>query len=160
MDIQIFGALMMAAFLSGAPQAGTAVSTLKIEDLSFMSGGWQERSNNIQVDEHWTAVAGGSLLGLSRTVRDGRMVGFEYLRVETRPDGIYYVAHPRGKSPGTDFKLIRLQGREAVFENLLHDFPKRIIYRRNQDGSLTARVEGDGSEKEKAQEFHYKAIRE
>jgi hypothetical protein len=160
MDIRIFGAMMVAAFLSGGPQTGTAPAALKIEDLSFMSGRWQETSGSIQVDEHWTAVAGGALLGLSRTVREGRMVGFEYLRVETRPDGIYYVAHPRGKSPGTDFKLIRLQGREAVFENLLHDFPKRIIYRRNPDGSLTARVEGDGSEKEKAQEFHYKAIRE
>ena len=99
------------------------------------------------------------MLGLSRTVSGGRTLSFEYLRIETRPDGIYYVAHPRAKSPGTDFKLVRSDGRQAVFENLSHDFPKRIIYRLNPDGSLTARVEGDGSEKEKAQEFNYKPIK-
>ena len=45
--------------------------------------------------------------------------------------------------PGTDFKLVRTRGQEAVFENSEHAFPQRIIYRRNQDGSLTARIEGD-----------------
>ena len=80
---------------------------------------------------------------------------FQYLRIEARGNEIYYVAHPRAKSPGTDFKLMRLTGQEAVFENPTHDFPKRIIYRRNGDGTLTALIEGDGTEKEKPEEFSY-----
>jgi len=150
--------MLISVFLTAAPQNRGSNTPFKIEDLSFMSGDWQQTSGSLQDDEHWTGLAGGSLMGLSRTVKDGRTVGFEYLRIETRPDGIYYVAHPGAKSPGTDFKLVRLQDREAVFENLAHDFPKRIIYRRNSDGGLTARVEGDGSESEKAQEFRYKAM--
>ena len=98
-------------------------------------------------------------MGLSRTVSGERTISFEYLRIESRPDGVYYVAHPRAKSPGTDFKLVRGDRRQAVFENLSHDFPKRIIYRLNPDGSLTARVEGDGSEQEKAQEFNYRPVK-
>ena len=128
-------------------------------DLSWIAGDWETILGSVRVDEHWTDLSGGSMLGLSRTVSGGRTLSFEYLRIETRPDGIYYVAHPRAKSPGTDFKLVRSDGRQAVFENLSHDFPKRIIYRLNPDGSLTARVEGDGSEKEKAQEFNYKPIK-
>lgn len=153
-------ATILGALLGAPAQSRQDSAPLKIEDLAFISGGWQEVSNNLRIDEHWTSVAGGSLMGVSRTVKDGRTVAFEYLRIESRSDGIYYVAHPRGQSPGTEFKLVRLQAREAVFENPLHDFPKRIIYRRNPDGSLTARVEGDGSEREKPQEFHYKPIRE
>jgi hypothetical protein len=38
--------------------------------------------------------------------------------------------------------LIKLQSREAVFENPEHDFPRRIIYRLEPDGSLFARIEG------------------
>jgi hypothetical protein len=128
-------------------------------DLSWIAGDWETILGNVRVDEHWTDLSGGSMLGMSRTVSGGRTLSFEYLRIESRPDGIYYVAHPRAKSPGTDFKLVRSDRRQAVFENLSHDFPKRIIYRLNPDGSLTARVEGDGSEKEKAQEFSYKPIR-
>ena len=30
----------------------------------------------------------------------------------------------------------------ALFENTAHDFPQRIIYRRDADGSLLARIEG------------------
>jgi len=129
------------------------------QDLSWIAGDWETNLGNVRVDEHWTDLSGGSMLGMSRTVSGGRTVSFEYLRIETRPDGIYYVAHPRAKSPGTDFKLVRSDRRQAVFENLSHDFPKRIIYRLNPEGSLTARVEGDGSEKEKAQEFIYKPIK-
>jgi hypothetical protein len=154
--IMVFVCLAISTTVIAAPQNRATATPFKIEDLSFMTGDWQEISGTTQIDEHWTGLAGGSLMGLSRTVKDGRTAGFEYLRIENRPDGIYYVAHPRAKSPGTDFKLVRLQDREAVFENLAHDFPKRIIYRRNPDGSLTARVEGDGSEK--GQEFRYKAM--
>jgi len=143
--------LLISLFLIAIPQA-------TIQELSWMTGDWEITSGTSRVDEHWTDIAGGSMMGMSRTVSGGRVRSFEYLRIESRPDGIYYVAHPGAKSPGTDFKLVRGGPQEAVFENLSHDFPKRIIYRRNPDGTLTARVEGDGSEKEKAQEFHYRAL--
>jgi hypothetical protein len=84
-------------------------------------------------------------------------VFFEFLRIETRPDGVYYVAQPRG-ADATAFRLTRVSDTEAVFENPAHDFPKRIIYRKQADGGLIARIEGDGSEKEKAQEFKFQPM--
>ena len=134
--------------------------TFKVEDLSWISGGWQTvPGGRTQTDEHWSKVAGGSLIGMSRTISGERTVFFEFLRIETRGNEIFYVAHPRAKNPGTDFKLVKLSGQQAVFENLAHDFPKRIIYRKNADGSLTARVEGDGTEREKPQDFNYRPIK-
>ena len=139
---------------AGQPQASAA--SFKIEDLAWLSGDWETAPGRMRIDEHWTKVAGGSLIGMSRMVAGDRTVFFEYLRIETRGADIFYVAHPKAKSPGTDFKLVKLGAQEAVFENPTHDFPKRIIYRKNADGSLTARIEGDGSEKEKPQEFNYR----
>ena len=98
------------------------------------------------------------MIGMSRTVAGGKTVFYEYLRIETRGADIYYVAHPRARAPGTDFRLVRVSGNEAVFENMAHDFPKRLIYRKSVDGNLTARIEGDGTEKEKPQEFVYRAM--
>ena len=106
----------------------------------------------------WTGAIVSVMLMVS-VDREETMTVITTLRIETRPDGIYYVAHPRAKSPGTDFKLVRSDRGQGVFENPSHDFPKRIIYRLNTDGSLTARVEGDGSEKEKAQDFHYRPVK-
>ena len=140
-----------------ASQPDKSAQSFKIEDLSWISGDWETApGGRMQIDEHWTKAAGGSLFGVSRTVAGGKTVFFEYLRIETRGADIFYVAHPKARTPGTDFKLVKLQGQEATFENLAHDFPKRIIYRKNTDGSLTARVEGDGTEKEKPQDFQYR----
>ncbi len=125
-----------------------------ITDLAWMSGGWRTApGGRAQIEEHWTAPAGGSMLGMSRTVAGDRTVEFEYLRLEQRSGDIYYIAHPKARYPGTEFKLTRLAGQEAVFENPAHDFPKRIIYRKGTDGSLTATI--DGGEGTKSMKFAY-----
>lgn len=125
-------------------------------ELSWIAGDWQTApGGRRQIEEHWTAVAGGSMMGVSRTVAGDKTVEFEYLRIEQRADGIYYVAHPKARCPGTDFKLRRASSTEAVFENPQHDFPKRIIYRKTDDG-LTASIDaGEGS---KAMSFVFKKM--
>src|ERR1700730_11825374 len=63
-----------------------------IADLAWISGDWQTPpGSKAQSEEHWTAPAGASMMGLSRTVTQGKTVEFEYLRIEQRADGIYYV---------------------------------------------------------------------
>ena len=132
--------------------------TPTLTDISWISGDWQsEPGGKTQIDEHWTSVAGASMLGMSRTVAAEKTVEFEYLRIEQRADGIYYVAHPKARCPGTDFKLTRASATEAVFENPQHDFPKRIIYRKTGADALTASI--DGGEGTKAISYPYKRIK-
>lgn len=95
------------------------------------------------------------MIGMSRRVVGEKTVSFEYLRIEQRADGIYYVAHPDAACPGTDFKLTRATATEAVFENSEHDFPKRIVYRkigRNLNASV------DGGEGTKGIFFDYQPM--
>lgn len=114
-----------------------------ISDLGWMSGDWQTDAGGRAVsEEHWTRPAGGSMIGMSRTLAGDRTVSFEFLRLEQRAEAIYYVASPNGRCPATDFKLTRLSGQEAIFENPAHDFPKRIIYRKNSEGALAASIDG------------------
>lgn len=155
----VFWGITTCAFILAAAAArlpGQNTSPMDIATVAWLTGDWQTAlGGRMQIDEHWISPAGGAMLGTSRTVAGGRMVFFEFLRIETRTDGVYYVAQPRG-GRATDFKLARAGSSEAVFENPVHDFPKRIIYRKNADGSITARIEGDGTEKEKPQEFRYR----
>jgi uncharacterized protein DUF6265 len=131
-----------------------SIAAPTISDLAWMSGGWRTApGGRVQIEEHWMAPGGGSMLGMSRTVAGDRTVEFEYLRLEQRAGDIYYVAHPKARYPGTEFKLTRLTAQEAVFENPAHDFPKRIIYRKGADGSLTASI--DGGEGTKSIKFAY-----
>jgi hypothetical protein len=132
--------------------------TPALADLAWIAGAWQmEPGGKRQIEEHWTQAAGATMLGMSRTVAGEKTVEFEYLRIEQRADGIFYVAHPQARCPATDFKLTRASANEAVFENPQHDFPKRIIYRKGADNSLTAIV--DGGEGTKATSYAYKRMR-
>ena len=128
-----------------------------LADISWISGNWQTApGGRRQIEEHWTAAAGGTMMGVSRTVAGDKTVEFEYLRIEQRADGVFYVAHPKARCPGTDFKLTRASATEAIFENPQHDFPKRIIYRKTDDG-LTASIDaGEGS---KSMSFVFKKIK-
>jgi hypothetical protein len=137
--------------------ATTQTPSQSINDLAWISGDWQSApGGRAQVEEHWTKPAGATMMAVSRTIVGERTAEFEYLRIEQRAEGIFYVAHPKARCPGTDFKLTKLSGSEAVFENPEHDFPKRVIYRRVGEDGLTATI--DGGEGTKAMAFPMKRV--
>ena len=98
--------------------------------LGWLAGSWVLVSGEAVSEEHWTQPRGGTMLGLNRTVIDGRTAAFEYLRIEAAPDGIAFLASPQGRHPPTRFALIESGPQRAVFENPHHDFPNRIVYER------------------------------
>jgi hypothetical protein len=150
--VSLCGACMLA--LGARSRSTLSNSNIKIADLSWMSGRWQTGpESRAHIEEYWMLPEGGSMIGVSRTVAGGKTVEFEYLRIEQREDGIYYVGSPGGRCPGTDFKLTRLEGKVAIFENPQHDFPKRIIYRRLSDTSLVASI--DAGEGTKSKSYPY-----
>lgn len=110
-------------------------------DLAFMKGSWEGASGAMKFEERWTEEAGGLMLGLSRTLKGGRAVSFEFLRIEFREDGVFYMAQPGGR-PKTEFRLTASDGKSATFENPEHDHPKVIRYSLGADGSLKAELDG------------------
>ena len=126
-----------------------------VQDLAWMSGCWASVAGEPGSGEMWTAPAGGTLLGVSRTVKGGRTVAHEFMQIrETGPGQIAFIALPSGQKEAS-FPLVRLSGQEVVFENPQHDFPQRVIYRREGD-LLTGRIEGREGGETKAFDFPMK----
>jgi hypothetical protein len=119
--------------------------TLNISDLGWMSGHWTSTKDGVVMEEIWTEPRGGVMLGMHRDARESK-ASFEFIRIAATADGIVYFAQPSGRPP-TPFTLIESSANRAVFANPEHDFPKRIIYWR-EDQKLCARVEGDGESAE------------
>ena len=111
-----------------------------IADLGFLRGSWSAPQGPSEVEEHWTAPKAGTMIGMNRTTRGDRTAAFEFLRIVTRPDGLYYMASPGGRPP-TPFKLAELSKDNAAFLNPKHDFPQKILYWR-EGASLCAAIEG------------------
>jgi hypothetical protein len=145
--------LVLVGILAAASFAQEARRTLA--DVAFLAGAWQGERGRLRFEEHWLAPAGGLMLGLSRTLAGDKAVAFEFLRLEERADGVFYVAQPGGRPP-TAFKLTRAEAGLAVFENPEHDHPKVIRYRLGPEGSLVAQVEGDEKGRRVSEEFVFR----
>lgn len=141
--------------LSGAQAQAPANG---VDRLAWLEGRWEGENNGLSMEEHWTSVRGGALLGLHRDVKSGRMVSFEFLRIEATPEGTFYFASPRSRPP-VAFALVETGGRRAVFENKQHDFPQRILYWLDAQGALHARIEGPQGGKTVSEEWVWKKAR-
>ena len=132
-----------------------AAPTSSVQDLSWISGCWASVGAEAGSGETWMAPAGGTLFGVSRTVKGGKTVAHEFMQIrETGPGQIAFIALPSGQKEAS-FPLVRLSGQEAVFENPQHDFPQRVIYRRDGD-LLTGRIEGSEGGETKGIDFPMK----
>jgi hypothetical protein len=129
-----------------SPRAPTSSANAGIEDLRFMSGCWRgtfassERSGTIE--EHYTDPASNLMLGTTRYLVEGAAVEFEFTQIRRVGDGVELLPYPGGVASEHAFRLTSAGQQSAVFEAPEHDYPKRILYRREPDGALAARIDG------------------
>jgi hypothetical protein len=126
-------------------QATQTVRSQSVDSIAWLAGCWEQRSANATTREHWSKPAGGTMMGVSFTVRHATggdvATGHEFLRIHTRDGKAVYSALPSGQSM-TDFPIREQNASAVTFENPQHDFPTRISYRRQGADSVVDRVEG------------------
>ena len=117
---------------------------------AWMAGCWSGTRDGERFHERWTLADGSTLLGVSHTVKAGKLTAFEFLRVIVRNAQPVYVAQPGG-APPTEFLATTVTADQIVFENPGHDYPKRVIYRRSGADRLTASIDGGAGSGERVE---------
>ncbi len=148
----VVGCVGLVCWVAGAV-VGVRGQGVDLTALAWLAGDWEMATPGGVVEEHWTSPSANLLVGMSRTVRDGRTTAFEFIRVERRAEGVFYVAQPGGRPP-TDFRLSSASAAELVFEGDGRDRVRRIVYRKEGDG-LVATVEGEQQGTAFRQEYRY-----
>lgn len=113
-------------------------------DLAWLEGQWCGGDDGRRIDESWLPQAGGMLMGMSRTVRDGQVESFEFMRIVVDGNAASFHVQPNGVPPTIFAMEARGEG-WIRFANDAHDFPNRVEYRRNGDG-LSAWIAGPGED--------------
>ena len=131
-----------AAVLLTACITVNAAGAAPLDQLSWLTGCWADSAGESGTGEQWSALAGGTMMGMGRTVKGGKLATYEFMRIADGGDGkAVFHAQPAGKPPAS-FTAITLNATEVVFENLEHDFPQRVIYRYEAPATLRASIEG------------------
>lgn len=126
----------------------------EIEKLSWMTGTWTQVREGETVQESWLGPRGKMMVAVNLTTSARRGTSFEYLRIVDTPSGLAYLASPAGKPP-VEFKLKELGEKRVVFENLMNDFPQRVMYWMEPDGAMKARIEGTTQGKTRGMEWRF-----
>lgn len=135
------------------PARPTVASASPLDKLNWLAGCWTGRNGKSEFREHWMRPAGGMMMGMARTLSDGKMSSYEAMRIEFDGNGaLVFNAKPSGQAEGT-FKLLQQEADGVNFENLAHDFPQRVRYQLKPDGTLHARIEGLRNGKERGIDF-------
>jgi hypothetical protein len=125
-----------------------------VKDVAWIAGCWEYTRNTRHVTEHWLPVEGGTMIGVSRTVNNGKTTEWEFLIIREGGKGLEYLAKPSGQ-PEATFTASAASATEVVFENPAHDFPKKISYKRDGD-ALVASIEGPMQGQTRKIDFPYK----
>jgi hypothetical protein len=147
-----YGFLIAALVIFGCVEVDCSAEEFDLGKLSWLEGIWKGAKDGVDMEEHWSSTAGKALIGMHRDVKNGRMVSWEFFRVDTTKDGSFYFASPRS-APPTPFRLIAMTDKRVVFENKEHDFPQRILYWLDERGALHARIEGVYKGKEESEDW-------
>jgi hypothetical protein len=118
----------------------------------WMAGCWSGQSGPLTFEEQWTKPAGDNMMGMARTLKAGRVVFSEFMRIGVHNGQLIYTPRIGTNTRPVEFALKSQTAEQIVFENLAHDFPQRIVYRRTSDG-LHARIEGSEKGKQRAEDF-------
>jgi hypothetical protein len=109
--------------------------------LAWLGGCWKSANGEAGSEEQWMPAAGDTMLGMGRTVKQGRTVSHEFMQIRAADGTLAFTAHPSGQRTAT-FPLLRISDNEVVFENAQHDFPQRVVYKLESENRLAARIEG------------------
>ena len=129
-----------------------------IDRVKWLQGCWQTTRGEATIEEQWMAPRGGTMLGMGRTVRGGKIAEYELVLIKEQGAALAYEAHPSGQ-PSATFLSTTASDTSVVFENPKHDFPQRVGYQRDGSEGLQAWIDGEVNGKARRVDFAYRRAR-
>jgi len=140
---------------------GELAPTGPLAPLAWLSGCWRGEVNKREFREFWHPLRGNVMVGVSRNALPERTISFEYLRLEPRADGVYYVTTSMGKAESA-FKLAstKRDGNDEIFtfQRGGTEFPTSLTYRRGGGGWLYVEVAGQAQGKDHKVTYPFRRV--
>ncbi|MBI1765236.1 MAG: hypothetical protein HYR56_27805 [Acidobacteria bacterium] len=137
-------------------------SVLSVNALAWLAGAWESQSAQGVREMQWSNPSGGMLLGFGRSVVNGNVAEFEFLRIHQTAEAVWLTIQA-GRQPALNLRLTAAQEASATFTAALtsprHAFPQRLIYHLEPDATLTVRLEGLRAGNPHCQQFTFNRVK-
>jgi hypothetical protein len=147
--------------ISGANSITTSERVDKLSQLNWLLGSWQNISEDGISKEIWSKVNDSLYTAKSFTIVENDTVFSETVQLFQDYQDVYFSATDALQNGGkaVAFKLIPDEDGLFVFENNLHDFPKRIIYTNPVKDSIHAWIVGIQEGQMRKVDFYFERVK-
>ena len=116
-----------------------------LESVNWLVGNWYSENSELKINESWKRVSARTLEGFGQTesVKKNKIVSAETLRLVEMSGEVFYLAKVASNNLPVPFKLTSCMDNTAIFENIEHDFPKKIAYQLTGRNNIAVSVTGD-----------------
>jgi len=128
------------------------------QELDKLLGVWKTEKKNGFLYESWQKISDSEFQGKSFKIVGADTVVLERVRLaQDQGLSIVYAVRVDGENSGQEtlFYLKKVTGGDYIFENLQHDFPKRIVYTIPKRDTLHAYIEGEIEGKNQRSDYNY-----
>lgn len=141
---------------------GWAVQKINdIKKTAWLTGTWEIKSSRGSIFETWDKVDDNAFSGKSYRIKEKDTIVFENIQLLQEQNRLVYIPTVKNQNAGLPVRFVSttISEKELVFENLQHDFPQIISYKKINADSLVAEISGIKNGQERKQVFPMKRVK-
>ncbi|NHN24840.1 hypothetical protein FIA58_004040 [Flavobacterium jejuense] len=132
-----------------------------INKAKWLIGTWENKTPKGIIYETWNKSNDSQFSGKSYIIKEKDTIIFENIQLVQKQDGLFYIPIVKNQNSGLPVRFVSkiISETELVFENLQHDFPQIISYKKINSDSLVAEISGTKNGQKRRQTFPMKRVK-
>jgi hypothetical protein len=116
-----------------------------IKQVEWLNGTWEFKSERGSLFEQWRRISVNEFAGRSYFLKGKDTVFLESIRIVRERDSLYYIPTVKNQNGALPVRFVQksMTDKEFTFQNMKHDFPQLISYRKIGTDSLVAEISGN-----------------
>ena len=147
--------IIILTFLTSCKNSSSEKKFDKLQKLNWLIGNWEQKLPDGTLKENWSKENDSTFNGDSYFINTKDTVHFESIKLVQTAEQLTYIATVIGQNNDEPvaFKLTSDADNTFTFENLAHDYPQKITYKKVSDTNLIASISGKQQGKDSSESY-------
>lgn len=156
MKSTIITSIIAAICLTSCKTDSSNKSFEKLEKMSWLVGEWENKMPDGILTETWTKSNDSTFTGKTLFIKDKDTLHSEEIVLTQKGETLLYIPTVKGQNDNkpVEFKMSETKTEnEFAFENLKHDYPQKIVYKKVNETNLVATISGKQQGKQSSESY-------